>query len=190
MNTEIKQEIIKFATPPVSVAVTGSVFAAISPILYFIVKAVSPDPLKSIVTGCVTAFMGVVFVLLRFYYRAMAQKAIKDSEAKADTAFLEKDFRTGRRFLGDRIICGSHYLMGKGLGVIIRLYDVDKIYREIKSYRGVPVSENLTAVMKNRKKITICSVSVVEGANPPFSEVINEISKNVPDIEFCDRRIW
>ena len=53
MSENMKKEIMKYATPPVSVMILGVVFMVLSPILFFVFKAVTSDPVMPIVVSLV-----------------------------------------------------------------------------------------------------------------------------------------
>ena len=183
MDNTDKQEIIKYCSPNATVAIVGAVFFILSVPGFFITKAISSDSLKAGVVGGVMAVMGIVFFMLRYYYSITAANAIKKAEADGSGAFLVSDFRQGERFLRNRVICGEHYVFGAALGVIVRLSDIKEIKRETKSYRNVPTAENLVLVLRNNKKVTLCSISRVENGTPPFSDIIRTICRYEPDVE-------
>ena len=188
MTDTEKQNIINYAAPPVSVMIVGAVFTALSPVGFLIARAISDELWRAGVVGGVMAVMGIVFMCLRFYYAAAAKKAIKNAQANASEEFLVYDFRNGRKFLSDRIICGEHYVFSKGLGMIVRLSDIVELRRETKYYRSVPTAENLSVKTKDGKRTTLCSISAAEGT-PPLSDIIREIIKQAPDVEFIDKRL-
>ena len=188
MSENMKKEIMKYATPPVSVMILGVVFMVLSPILFFVFKAVTSDPVMPIVVSLVMGIMGAVFFCIRYIYMERVKNALKQAELNAGTTFLADDYVRGKRFLNQRIICGEHYVFGKGQGVILRLSDISAIIRETKHYRNMPTAENLTAKMIYGQKITICSISQIENNNPPYAEIIEEIMKNAPDIQLIDKR--
>ena len=181
-NTE-KQEIIKYCSPNAAVAIVGAVFFVLSVQGFFITKAITADNLKAGVVGGVMAVMGIVFFMLRYYYSITAANALKKAEADGGSAFIVADFRQGDRFLRNRIICGEHYIFGAALGVIVRLSDIKEIRRETKYYKNVPSANNLVLVLRNNKKVTLCSISVMENDHPPYSDIIRTICRYEPDVE-------
>lgn len=188
MSENTKKEIVKYCSPPVVVMVMGLVFVLISPVVYRIVKSVTSDSVKPIIVGSVTAVMGSVFFCLRFIYMVRVKNAIKNAETSAGAVFLAEDFIHGQEFLSNRFICGEHYIFSKGEGVILRLSEISEIIRETTYYRNVPTAEKLAAKMKNGKKVTVCSISQVESRHPPYAEIIQEMTKHAPDIQFIDKR--
>ncbi len=188
MSEDTKKEIVNYVAPPVTVMIMGIVVALLAPVVYLIVRNVSDDSLKGIIAGSVTGVMGIVFFCLRFVYMAEGIKAIRHAEANAGAVYLQEDFRKGKRFLSGRLICGEHYLFGKGQGVVVRLSDISEIIRKTQRSHNMPVAENLIAKRKDGKKITICSITQLEFRHPPYAEVIEEIIKNVPDIQYIDKR--
>ena len=189
MSDGEKKLIIEYATPPLSVMIVGAVFLCTSPIAFFISRAVSSDPKLPIVLTSVMAAMGLIMICFRFYYAALAKSAVKEAIKNAGEIFLIGDFRNGRRFLNDRIICGEHYIFSKGMGVIVRLSDIDEIIRKTQYYKSVPTAEKLTVKLKNGKSKIISSISLAEGRTPPFAQIITEMTKNAPDIRYTDKRL-
>ena len=183
MDNTDKQEIIKYCSPNATVAIVGVVFFILSVPGFFITKAISSDSLKAGVVGGVMAVMGIVFFMLRYYYSITAANAIKKAEADGSGAFLVSDFRQGERFLRNRVICGEHYVFGAALGVIVSLSDIKAVRRDTIKVKNVPSAENLVLVLKNNKKVTLCSISVMEDDCPPYSEIIRKICKYQPDVE-------
>lgn len=188
MSESEKKLITDYATPPISLTIVGLVFLVLSPLVYLIAHALVSENWKAVVCGSVTGVMGLVFAMLRFCYMAAAKRAIKKAEENACAFFLIEDFRNGSRFLGGRIICGNYYFLSKGMGVIVRLSDIDEIRRETKTYKNVPTSENLTAVMKDRKKVTLVSIGQVETSHPPLGDILRHIERVAPDIKITDKR--
>lgn len=183
MSNSDKEDILKYVTPPSTVAIVGVVFFVLSLPGFFITKAITSDNLKAGVVCGVMAVMGIVFICLKYYYLFTANNYIKKAEKDGGTAYIPEDFRKGDRFLNDRIRCGEHYVFGAALGVIVRLSDIKEIKRETKSYRNVPTAENLVLVLRNNKKVTLCSISRVENGTPPFSDIIRTICRYEPDVE-------
>ena len=188
MSSSAKQEIIDYATPPISLMIVGLVFFAVSPIVYLIAHAIASENWRAVVCGTVTGVMGLVFAMLRFYCLAAAKRAIKKSEENASSSLLAEDFRNGKKFLNYRVICGDYYFLTKGMGVIVKLSEIDEIRRETKYYKGVPSSENLTAVMKDRRKVTLISIGQIEGSHPPLGDILRHIERVAPDIKITDKR--
>ncbi len=183
MDNADQKEIIKYCSPNAAVAIVGAVFFVLSIPGFFITKAITADSLKAGVVGGVMAVMGIVFFMLRYYYSITAANAIKREEKNGGEAFLVSDFRQGERFLRNRVICGEHYIFGAATGVIVRLSDIKEIRRETKYYRAVPTAENLVLVLRNNKKVTLCSISQIESNHPPYSDIIRTICRYEPDVE-------
>jgi len=183
MSNSDKEDILKYVTPPSTVAIVGAVFFVLSVPGFFITKAITADNLKAGVVGGVMAVMGIVFICLKYYYLFAAKSRLKQAEQDGDTSFIAEDFRQGERFLRNRVICGKHYIFSGGLGLIVRLSDIKEICRETKYYKNVPNAENLVLVLRNNKKVTLCSISVMENNHPPYSDIIRTICRYQPDVE-------
>ena len=68
MSNSDKEDILKYVTPPSTVAIVGVVFFVLSLPGFFITKAITSDNLKAGVVCGVMAVMGIVFICLKYYY--------------------------------------------------------------------------------------------------------------------------
>lgn len=180
MNEKDAREVLQFLTPPAAVTIVGAVFILLSPAVYFVLNALSSKPLLAPVAGATTAVMGLVFILVKYYYRSMAKNCIKEAAEKGSFAKMLSDFRSGDRLLGGRMIFGERFIFSKGLGVVVYCEDIAELRRVTKRYRAAPVSENIIVRLKNNKKMTLCSISNMENTNQ-ISDVLYLAAQRLPD---------
>ena len=182
-NSQIK-EITDYAAPPAVLYIVGAVTIALSPAVYFIVKAVKHDDVLAVAALITVILTGILFASLRLWYAANVRNAIKKYEAEYGSGRIYRDFCSGKEIAGGTMKCGERYLFCKGMGVIVYCPDIAEIKNVITDVKSIPANDQIIVRMKDRKKIVIRSLPHDDRNRDRFNEIISEIMERCPDIRF------
>ncbi len=178
MEKDIINDFKKYIHPSPSLAVTGIITIAVSPILFFMIY----DRMYAIVTSITTLLMGIICVVYFFEMRSQIAKQLRSIEERNFLSVLLDDFNHGGKAFNGMLILGKVFVLGKHRGAILTYSDIKNIYQKIDYYNGIESQRTLIAVTKDNKEHTLCVLKLRGRSDDEAIQVVNYIVSMNPEI--------
>ncbi|MBQ5440582.1 MAG: hypothetical protein IIT49_07380 [Clostridia bacterium] len=175
------ERVTEYLSPSKAVMIVGGVFVGISPIVYLIASLIASDKLLPIVSGCCTAFVGLIMVCMTVSAFVGARSNVKRYVSKYGENVLYDDFSSARYFVRDTLKCGEIFVYSKGRGVLLAYDDIIEIIRTKNHHNTVETGMNIYAKLKNGKRVRICSVFNADNFENELNSAVEYMMKYIPD---------
>ncbi|MBQ1518135.1 MAG: hypothetical protein IIZ46_08030 [Clostridia bacterium] len=176
------ERVTEYLSPSKAVIIVGGVFVGISPIVYLIASLIASDKLLPIVSGCCTAFVGLIMVCMTISAFVGARSNVKKYVSQYGENALCDDFSNARYFVRDTLKCGERFVYSKGRGVLLAYDDIIEIIRTKNHHNTVETGMNIYAKLKNGKRVLICSVFNADDLERELNKAVEYMMQHMPGV--------